>query len=86
MYQEMIRKCKFHIGHNPWNIKHFEKNVLGDKQYPHKSKYQHNTTKSQKTEKSRIHMQRTIDPQRTATYERPFTHEGNYLVTTVMCT
>ena len=28
MYQKMIRKCKFQMAHNPWNINHFEKKMF----------------------------------------------------------
>ena len=51
MYQKMIRKCKFLMGNNTWNINLFEKKCLGDRHYPQKSKHQHNTTKSQKLKK-----------------------------------
>ena len=47
----MTMKCKFQMACNASNINHFEKNVLGERQYPHKSKHQHNTTKSQKLKK-----------------------------------
>ena len=58
IYIKMTMKCKFQMACNPSNINHFEKNVLGERQYPHKSKHQHNTTKSQKLNKSSMDMER----------------------------
>ena len=46
------------MAHKPWNINYCEKNVLGERQYPHKSKHQHNTTKKPKTEKSSMDIER----------------------------
>ena len=57
-----------------------KKNVVGDRQYPHKSKHQHNTTKNQNLKKVESTYREQLAPQRTSTYERPFTHEDNYLV------
>ena len=34
IYIEMIRKCKFLMACNLWNMNHFEKNVLGGREYP----------------------------------------------------
>ena len=84
IYRKMIRKCKFQMAHNPWNINHFEKNVLGERQYPNKSKHQHNTTKSQKLKKAVSTCRESLTPQRTSTYKRPFTHVSNYLVLLLM--
>ena len=34
MYQKMISKCKFHMGHNPWNINYFAKKCFGRQTIP----------------------------------------------------
>ena len=78
----MTTKYECQMAHNASNINHFEKNVLGERQYPHKSKHQHNTTKSQKLKKVVWTCRDNL--QRTSTYERPFTREGNYLVLSVV--
>ena len=71
IYQKMIRKCKFHMGHNPWNMYPFEKNVLGRETVPHKVNHQHNTTKIQKLKKVESTCRESLTPQRTSTYDRP---------------
>ena len=36
MYTKIISKCKFQMNHKPGNRNYSEKNVLAERQYPHK--------------------------------------------------
>ena len=85
IYIEMIRKFKFQMAHNPWNISHFEKKKCFGREtvLPWiKTSIQYH--KKLKTEKVIWTWKDDWPPQRTSTYKRPFTHEGNYLVLIVL--
>ena len=47
IYIKMTTKSKLQMSCNASNINHFENNILGERQYPHKSKHQCNTMKNQ---------------------------------------
>ena len=79
IYQKMIRKCKFQMAHNPWNINHFEKEMFWERDSNPINQNINTIPQKAKNWKSRIHMQRIIDPpQRTSTMKDLL--PGNYLI------